>query len=321
MRTSILLAAVLALGACGKKEPAAPPAAPVSPAASVPNPIAPRSAPQASDSPAMPNLAEIQRLTEHFSTGKPLAAPTASGPWPAHPPPPPEPGVLRLYVSVNGSDVPEVPLGWPLVVVVSLHPKGAGPVRLSAPSGDWSSLVHLRAPESWPLRPPGPAGAQLVVDGIQPVDLVWTMTAEELDRIPRGTYSLEAGLDVPPGSGAWTGVEQGLPARVTLTAKRPMTEADDLRRTELMVRCLLARGGEARGEVDAFLRRRPEHARGIALLAEIQAHEGRIAEAVATLDRAIAAAVKRNPAPQLFPRDLARTRALLAARLGTDPSK
>lgn len=221
--------------------------------------------------------------------GKPADPPK---PAPAAATPVPEPPAPRLYVSVNDSDEAEVPAGWPLVLRVSLQAPGAQPIRLVASTGSWSSLVRLDRPEGpWVLRASEVTGSELTIDAATSGMLLWTMTPEELDAVPRGAYRFEARLEAPPGvAGAWSGAVRAYPADVTLVKAIPrLNEAQELEWSRQMASLYLARGdGAAADRVAAdLLRKWPKQIGALLLRVDLLEASGKRAEAIELLDRAI----------------------------------
>ena len=225
----------------------------------------------------------------------------------------PEPVQPRLYVTANGSDTPQIPAGWPLVLTVSVHAPGSDPMKLEAPSGSWASLVHLALPDAaWKPRPLEFAARSITLDAVSSGLLMWTMTPEELDAIPRGTYRILATLEVPE-----SGSVRGQAATVKLVKALPkLTPEQDVERSRLLVTVLRARADAAGAEqeADALLERLPASSGAILLRVDLFEAAGKRPEAVALLDRAIDAAVGGAPTPKNWPRDLARRREELAEK-------
>lgn len=223
----------------------------------------------------------------------------------------PDPVQPRLYVTANGSDTPQIPAGWPLVLTVSVHAPGSSPMKLEAPSGPWASLVHLAVPDAaWKPRPLEIAARSITLDGETSGTLMWTMTPEELDAMPRGTYRISATLEV-------TGGARSQAATLKLVKALPkLTPEQDFERSQLLVTVLRARADAAGAEreADALLKRLPANSGAILLRVDLYESAGKRAEAEALLDRAIDAATGGAPTAKNWPRDLARRREELAEK-------
>ncbi len=250
---------------------------------------------------------------------KPAPSPSGGGgtstalPQPGVPKPPgPESVQPRLYVTANDSDTPQIPAGWPLVLKVSVHAPGSAPMKLEAPSGSWATLVRLALPDaSWKPRPLEFAARSITLDGASSGLLMWTMTPQELDVLPRGTYRISATLE------AATGSARGQAATVTLVKALPkLTPEQDVERSRLLVTVLRARTDVAGAELeaDALLKRLPANPVAILLRVDLFEAAGKRAEAVALLDRAIDAATGGAPTAKNWPRDLVRRREELAEK-------
>jgi hypothetical protein len=251
---------LLAAG-CGKSEP---------PSSSPPVPSSPPSVSSSEPSPAPP-------------------PPPFPSPPPALVPREPEPPRPQMYVTVNGTDVPEVPVEWPVVIEVTVHAPSSGAMKLEAPSGNWGDLVRVEWPEGWSPKPAVRASGALSMDAATHGRLVWTMSPEEADARPRGEVEVRATLASAQG-------ELRCRARVRLTAKKGMSPDDEVARAVAFVgyRTALGDAGAALADVDEGLKRQAGHPQLLELRAEVLAGLGRKEEALAALDAAIAEGVKRN---------------------------
>lgn len=242
-------------------------------------------------------------------------SPTTS---PAEPEPGPEPIRPRLFVTANETDAPKIPAGWPLVLQVTLHAPPEVPLKLAAGSGPWSSLLHLTPPgPAWKLKPVEITDSSISLDDSTSGLLLWTMTAEELDAIPRGTYRIEALLETRDSpEGAWSGTARASPALVTLVkAIAKPTEDQEVDRARFTANVLRLRGDAAGAnrESDALLKKFPKNTLAILLRVDLLEADGKRAEALAFLDGAIDAVVGPNPTVQNYPKALARRREELTA--------
>lgn len=227
----------------------------------------------------------------------PEEPPAPSGPRPAPPPPPLAP---RLSLTANGSDVPEVPPGSPILLELCLSaPPGESlSIRSSGPS--WASFVRLAPPgPEWAFRPALNVGPAVTLDTGNAAVLVWTLPAKTVDALPRGDYRIGVTLDTRQGagSGSWAGVVQPPPVIVKLKAEPPSAS-----NTELLVRCALWERAhdEALRLVDQERTRQPEAPELLALKAEVLEASGRSKEALQALDEAVALATRLDSTPELY---------------------
>jgi hypothetical protein len=233
-------------------------------------------------------------------------------------PPEPEPIRPRVYVTANDSDSSRIPAGWPLLVQVSVHAPLNGSMKIAAASGPWSTLLRLTPPgPEWKLRAADMTATSITLGDSSYGLLLWTMTAEELDAIPRGTYRIQALLESAQSvDGSWKGTARGAPAVVTLVkAIAKPTEEQEVTRSRLQASVLHLRGDVpgAEREADALLKRFPKNPLAILLRVDLLQAAGKRKEALAFLDAAIQEATGQNPTEENWPRDLVRRREDLAA--------
>lgn len=225
-------------------------------------------------------------------------APTApAAPRPAPPPPPVAP---RLSLTANGSDVPEVPKGTPILLELWLTAPSDQSLTLRASGGSWSSFVQLQAPgPEWAFQPALQVGPIVKLDAANAAILVWTLPAKTVDALPRGEYAIGVKLDARQGAApeSWTGLVHPPPIRVRLTA-----EAASPSRIDLLVRCALweRKNDEALRIVEKELAENADSARLLALKAEVLEVAGKPKEALEALDQAIAKANSAGSSPNIY---------------------
>jgi hypothetical protein len=295
---------LLIAAGCGKPEP---PPSPPSPAPVPPSPAPPPSPPPppppASTSKSKSKLPdELRKKLEeqlanlpdepmYAALRKRLQEQLGVTPEPPRPlvPRPPEPPRPQVYLTVNGTDVPEIPAGFPIVIELSVHAPSSGPMRLEAPSGNWGDLVRVEFPDGWSPKAAAQGSGPLSMDGASFGRLVWTLSPEETDAHPRGEAELRATLKCDRG-------EFRAVARVKLTAPKKLTPDQELERTFALVRWRTATGDAAGAlaDVDAALKTSPLQPALHELRADTLLSLGRKAEAAAALDAAIAVALKQK---------------------------
>lgn len=251
-------------------------------------------------------------------SGASTAAPSGGGGTPSAEPQPrvpkplrPDPVLPRLYVTANDSDAPQIPAGWPMVLKVSVCAPGKEPLKLEAPSGSWASLVHLALPDAaWKPRALDFEARSITIDAATSGTLLWTMTPEELDAIPRGSYRISATIEVAGGARCQAATVKLVKALAKLTPEQ------DVERSRLLVTVLRARADAAGAEreADALLKRLPANSGAILLRVDLFEAAGKRADAEALLDKAIEAAVGGAPTAKNWPKDLARRREELAEK-------
>jgi hypothetical protein len=260
MRPFCALALALLLASCGKKEPP--------PSASAPTP------------------SPITRKTEDVRT-KAVPAPAIP-----HIPPPPDPVEPRLGLSANGSDVAEILPGWPLVLRLRIHAPLGASIALSERDGSWAGRVTIEGHPPLPALKPGPrpSGA-LALEGDAAGELVWTMSAAELDALPRGPLVIAARLEWKDAAFVQAS------ARITLLPPpKQAPPAVDPKRMTVQVDAALARGetDEALTLVDASLAKRPQDPMLLGLRGKVLEASGRLKEAMAAYDQAVEQALRRS---------------------------
>lgn len=304
------LVLLLAVAACGKAEdpsPAPAPAAPASKAPVRPPPPVPSPLPDLEALRAQQEavLRDMKEKLEKAGVKLPPALeriPSAPRYVPAgpHVPPPADPVAPRTGLSANGSDVAELPRGWPLVLRFRVHPDPRAAVALPAQDGSWANLVRLET--DLPLTPgPRPSGA-LALEGAAAGELVWTAGAPELDALPRGVLTVAAVLEAPGGPVRTT-------ARIALIEKTKGNT--DFRRAHAEVEFLLLRGraAEALAVADALAPKRAMDAFPQELRARALEALGRREDAAAAYDRAAELAARRRQPTRRYALERDRLRA------------
>ncbi len=196
--------------------------------------------------------------------------------------------------------------GWPLVLDAKALLAQGDQASLGLKGSPWTAALTLRidnasgAQQVRPVELMWSAKEPIVLEPLSEAAVFWVVAPERASALAEGDYTISLTLDTrkAPQDGAWSGACRARQVSLKVAAEPARLGADE-ERLKALVR---ARYYELRGDratalsvIQERLARTPDDPVVLAEQAGLLERSGNVQEAIAALDRAIAAYYKQNP--------------------------